>query len=131
VAEPHEPEADADLRIPPCSQAEVSTSRLFGGAGLGLSISKNLIELMGGTITLASEYGVGSKMTVVLKMPKVPDELAEQAAPDQPDFAMTLRKESIWILVVDDNELNRTIISKLLTKSASSVPSSATPPHRR
>ncbi|KPV71622.1 uncharacterized protein RHOBADRAFT_56466 [Rhodotorula graminis WP1] len=105
----------------PFHQAEVSTSRLFGGAGLGLSISKNLIELMGGTISLTSEYGVGSKMTVVLKMPKVPDELVEQTAPDQPDFATTLRKESIWLLVVDDNELNRIIISKLLSKMGFNV----------
>ncbi|GAA5846240.1 hypothetical protein JCM9279_005870 [Rhodotorula babjevae] len=107
----------------PFHQAEVSTSRLFGGAGLGLSISKNLIELMGGTISLASEYGVGSTMTVVLKMPKVPDELVEQAAPDQPNFATTLRKESIWLLVAEDNEVYRSIISKLLTKMGFNVDS--------
>lgn len=95
----------------------MSTSRLFGGAGLGLSISKNLIELMGGSINLESEYGVGSKMTVLLKLPKVPEELAEQATETQPTLADSLRKESIWLLVVDDNELNRVIISKLLSKS--------------
>ncbi|BGP50155.1 hypothetical protein JCM10450v2_006066 [Rhodotorula kratochvilovae] len=107
----------------PFHQADVSTSRLFGGAGLGLSISKNLIELMGGSINLESEYGVGSKMTVELKLPKVPEELVEQVTPITPNPAETPRKDSVWLLVVDDNELNRVIISKLLVKMGFKVDS--------
>jgi signal transduction histidine kinase/CheY-like chemotaxis protein/integral membrane sensor domain MASE1 len=51
------------------SQADASTTRRYGGSGLGLAISKNLIEMMGGTLTLQSEEGRGSRFTVTLRLP--------------------------------------------------------------
>ncbi|AET88115.1 PAS/PAC sensor hybrid histidine kinase [Burkholderia sp. YI23] len=53
----------------PFVQAETSTTRRFGGTGLGLTICKRLIELMGGTMSLDSALGVGTAMTVRLTMP--------------------------------------------------------------
>ncbi|GAA5915126.1 hypothetical protein JCM5296_002300 [Sporobolomyces johnsonii] len=113
----------------PFHQADVSTSRQFGGTGLGLSISKNLIELMGGTITLSSEYGVGTRMAVELKLEKAPAEVVGQTASAAPNpaqqAALSLAKETIWLLIVDDNELNRSIIARLLTKMGFNVDSAS------
>ncbi|HZZ02667.1 MAG TPA: transporter substrate-binding domain-containing protein [Paraburkholderia sp.] len=62
------PEAQARL-FEPFVQAESSTTRRFGGTGLGLTICRKLIDLMNGTLELHSEPGVGTCMTVRLTMP--------------------------------------------------------------
>ncbi|MFM0354234.1 ATP-binding protein [Paraburkholderia nemoris] len=62
------PEVQAQL-FEPFVQAETSTTRRFGGTGLGLTICRKLIDLMSGTLELRSEPGVGTRMTVRLTMP--------------------------------------------------------------
>jgi signal transduction histidine kinase/CheY-like chemotaxis protein len=56
----------------PFTQADVDTTRKYGGAGLGLTISKQYVELMGGTIDIESEKGKGSTFTFTLSIKEVP-----------------------------------------------------------
>ena len=99
---PHQQAAMFDRFV----QADGSSTRRFGGAGLGLAICKELSELMGGSISFTSELGVGSTFILQVPMPActAPAE-AEDAAP---------LDDKLRILVVDDNATNRLVLCALL-----------------
>ncbi len=90
------------------AQADSSTTRKFGGSGLGLNISKSLIELMGGEMWVESQKRHGSTFQFKLNLP-----IGKGCTPDF-DYAYPEFNE-ITILVVDDNETNRFILRKTLT----------------
>jgi two-component system, sensor histidine kinase and response regulator len=91
------------------SQADTSTTREFGGTGLGLTISRRLVEMMGGQITVESEVGVGScfHFYVTLKTATKRESVVEPVP-----NAVVLR--DVKVLVVDDNGTNRRILEGLL-----------------
>ena len=86
------------------TQADGSTTRKYGGTGLGLTISKQLVELMGGEINVESTVNEGSNFSIAL-----PLEASKQVAPPKP--ASSLVNESI--LIVDDNYTNRKLLQEL------------------
>lgn len=90
------------------SQADSSTTREFGGTGLGLVISRQLARAMGGDITLLSTVGEGSTFTLQLPLKK--DELAVRSLSAEPSNIIGIRA-----LIVDDNAVNRRVLREMLT----------------
>jgi signal transduction histidine kinase/ActR/RegA family two-component response regulator len=92
------------------SQADQSTARRFGGAGLGLAISRQFCDLMGGVISAESTPGKGSTFMVEL-----PLAIAHQA-PDAPEpIAQSAPAATgLCLLVVDDNDVNLTVLKQIL-----------------
>ena len=92
------------------AQADGSTTRRYGGSGLGLSIARQLCELMGGSIGVESEVGVGSIFRFSVIVGKVADDPGADVPADWP----ALKDKAV--LVVDDNETNLEIIDSQLTR---------------
>ncbi len=98
-------------------QADASVTRRHGGSGLGLTITRNLVSLMGGTITLASTRGAGSTFAVRLPLALPgPDETVADLDPTEAaaEPARTGALDGLRILVVEDNPINRLVIDSLL-----------------
>jgi len=93
------------------SQADPSTSRKYGGTGLGLVISRRFAQMMGGDITLKSELGRGSTFTVVV--PRVAGQIPT-APPPEP--ATNPTAVAATVLVVDDDRATRELISRGLVR---------------
>ncbi len=88
------------------TQVDASTTRKYGGTGLGLAISLRLVELMGGTIDVESEPGVGTTFRVTISA-----DAAEQPLPAPHARTRQPSLEGKRVLIVDDNATNREILS--------------------
>lgn len=96
------------------TQVDGSSTRSFGGLGLGLTLSQRIIEVMGGYIAVDSEKGKGTTVLVSLRLPA-----SEAPAKNSYDFQLISNLGELLplnILVVDDNKINQKVLKKLLSK---------------
>jgi len=94
------------------SQADASTSRKYGGTGLGLVISRRFAQMMGGDITLGSEFGHGSTFRV--QVPRVAGQV--EGTSSAPPAPARIAAVSPTVLVIDDDRATRELISRGLVK---------------
>lgn len=95
------------------SQEDASITRKFGGSGLGLSISRSIIQIMGGTIQIESEKGKGTRVDIVVPM-RISNERTKQEIVEMTELQKSLK--GLRVLAVEDNELNRMVLQVILKK---------------
>ncbi len=105
------------------SQADASTTRKYGGTGLGLVITKQFITMMGGDVNVESEYGVGSTFTLTLpQKTHIPQQVKSSMMVNSSSQQVTpLPHRQKTILVIDDEADARDILSRTLTKKGYEV----------
>ncbi len=103
------PQEKLGLLFQAFSQMDNSNSRKFGGTGLGLTISKHIVEMMGGQIGVETKAGIGSTFWFTARLGKRADSAAEAA-----DMTATLG--GVRVLIVDDNETNLSILRENVSR---------------
>ena len=94
------------------SQADSATSKKYGGTGLGLAISRRLCRLMGGDLTVTSEYGKGSVFTVQLPAKVKTAEVEEPTIKNQ----LPVNPNGATVLVIDDDQVVHDLMRRHLEK---------------
>ena len=92
------------------AQADPSTTRKYGGTGLGMSITLNLVKMMGGGIKINSELGKGTSVAVALPLDKKEEDASSQDAKE----LVTPELSGKRVLVVDDNAINKVVVEAML-----------------
>ena len=105
----------------PFQQADGSTTRKYGGTGLGLTISRRLVELMGGELELESTHGLGSRFHFSLTLPRAEGEEAPAEQPAVPSANPLERIRGARVLLVEDLEVNKLVAKALLATAGLEV----------
>ena len=109
------PEDKIDSIFESFNQASNETTRKYGGTGLGLTITRKLVELQGGKITVESDVSKGSEFSFSLHYKKAQDTIGNTNDLDDKKVSPEFLK-NIKILLVEDNELNQLLAIKVFKK---------------
>jgi signal transduction histidine kinase/CheY-like chemotaxis protein len=101
------------------TQADSTTMRRYGGSGLGLAITREIVQLMGGTIATTSTPGLGSRFAIAIPSRFV-DRSELVPASGEPDTAEAARP-ALRILVAEDNDVNQILINAVLARMGHTV----------
>ena len=95
----------------PFAQEDATSTNRYGGSGLGMAITKNMVDLMGGTIEVRSEKGCGTAFTVDIPLKRANHvEVADDASPSAPFVSV----EGLHVLIAEDMEMNAEVLADLL-----------------
>jgi signal transduction histidine kinase/CheY-like chemotaxis protein len=101
-------------------QGDKSTTRMYGGTGLGLTISSHLVAMMGGMMWVESVPGQGSNFHFTIQMIRDEKPSAGAAAASKPEFSLQTEQANSskgrFILLAEDNKVNQMLAERLLTK---------------
>ncbi len=109
-------EEERERVFQPFSQGDASTTRRFGGTGLGLPISRRIAELLGGTISVASAPGRGSTFRVTIAAPEAPELRGPTADPARQPVRLGGR-----LLLAEDGLDNQRLLKRILERAGASV----------
>jgi signal transduction histidine kinase/CheY-like chemotaxis protein len=98
------------------TQVDGETTRKYGGTGLGLTISKSMIELMNGTMYLDSEPGKGSNFYFTIELPVLKKEYLTSTGKDYTQAPLTRKMKDFKILLAEDNPINMVVARKIMQK---------------
>lgn len=98
----------------PFTQADDSTTRQYGGTGLGLTICKELVEAMGGRISIESRVGLGSRFSFTIKLGLASNGRLAKALPAEAPAYHWSDLEGVHLLVVEDNPVNQELVQEVL-----------------
>ena len=103
-----------EIIFDPFTRAESSVTNKIQGTGLGMAITRNLVEAMGGTIDVESELGLGSCFEVLIDLKIAEDRTVALAAQEETDEQDGNILQGMRFLCAEDNELNAEILTELL-----------------